>query len=219
MSRPSNQSAQRYPLTGIFGVEANVRLLRELSRHGGRLSAPDLAARAGLARASAWRALAGLEKAGIVASEGSERTRLYRLRGEHSLSAVISDLFEAEETRFASIREILRFEAYRLGALAVWIYGSVARGEDRPDSDLDIVFVAGPDEQDRAANAFREALVEPAERLGFVPSVTGLSLGDIERLSDERDPWWAGVVADATAVMGPRPDELAARLRRGRAAA
>jgi predicted nucleotidyltransferase len=219
VSRPTKESAQRYPLTEAFGAMANVRLLRELSRHGGRLSAPDLAARVGLARASAWRALASLEKVGVVASEGSGRTRLYRLRGEHPLSVPIADLFEAEEARFASIRETVRSEADRLGALAVWIYGSTARGEDRPDSDLDIVFVAGSDEQDRAANSFREALVESAERLGFAPSVIGLRCGDIERLSGERDPWWVGVVADALVVMGPRPDELAAKLRRGKTAA
>lgn len=219
MTRPSDQSVQRYPLTEIFGAVANVRLLRELSGHGGHLSAPDLAARTGLARASVWRALANLEKVGVVASDGTGRTRLYSLRGAYPLSALITGLFDAEEARFASIRETVRSEATRFEAVAAWIYGSVARGEDRPDSDLDIILVAGADKLEQAANAFRDALVEPAERLGFSPSVTGLGYADVERLSGERDPWWMGVVADALVVRGPRPEELAAKLRRARTAA
>ena len=49
MARSSPQSAQRYPLTTILGTDATVRLLRELARHGGQLSAPDLMRRSGLA--------------------------------------------------------------------------------------------------------------------------------------------------------------------------
>jgi len=219
VSRSSHQSSQRYPLTAIFKAEANVRLLRELSRHGGQLPAPDLAVRTGLARASVWRSLAMLENTGVVASEGSGRTRLYRLRAEYPLAALIAGLFAAEEARFAAIREALRTAAGQVGAVAAWIYGSVARGEDRPDSDLDILLIVEPEELEGSVTAFREALLEPAERLGFAPSVVGLSHSDIERLSRERDPWWVGVAPEALVVMGPRPEEFAARLRRAKTAA
>ena len=108
MSRPSAQSAQRYPITTIFGTEANVRLVRELATHGGQLSGPDLAVRTKLARASTWRALLSLEKTGIIESTGSGRVRLYNLRTEHPLSVAIAALFEAEEMRFAAIRDAVR---------------------------------------------------------------------------------------------------------------
>jgi uncharacterized protein len=36
-------------------------------------------------------------------------------------------------------REVLRAAARRHGAEAIWLVGSVARGEERPDSDLDFL--------------------------------------------------------------------------------
>jgi hypothetical protein len=68
-------------------------------------------------------------------------------------------------------------------------------------------------------DATRMALAAPAATLGFVPSVVGLDPDDIRRLARDHDPWWLGVVADAIVLAGPRPDELATRLRGGAVAA
>ncbi|HWK44246.1 MAG TPA: nucleotidyltransferase domain-containing protein [Stellaceae bacterium] len=221
MARSAAQSTQRYPLTTILGAEANVRLLRELSRHGGQLSAPLLVARSGLGKTSVWAALATLEGIHIVASAGTGRARLYRIRTDHPLFAPLDALFDAEEARFTAIREAVRSAASGSGpgVLAVWVYGSVARGEDRPDSDLDVAVVAQPAELARIVDALRDALLVPGEKLGFVPSVIGLDPDDVERLSRERDPWWTGVAADAMVLLGSRPDEMARWARDGEAAA
>ena len=215
MARSSPRSAQRYPLTAILGTEANVRLLRELFRLGGQMSAPLLAARSGLARASVWTGLAALEAMGIVACAGTGRTHLYSIRADHPLSGCPGGLFEAEEARFAAIRDAVRSAAAANGpdVIAVWIYGSVARGEDRPGSDVDIAVVSTAAERARVVDTMRETLAAPAAKLGFVPSVIGLDPDDIRRLAREHDPWWRGVVADAIVLAGPRPDEFAARLR------
>src|SRR5689334_20727353 len=73
-------------------------------------------------------------------SAGTGRTRLYSVRTEHRLAAPLDALFAAEEDRFTAIRETIRSVASGcgLGVLAAWIYGSVARNADRPDSDMDI---------------------------------------------------------------------------------
>jgi len=221
VARSSAQSAQRYPLTTILGTEANVRVLRELFRHGGQMPAPALTARSGLAKASVWAALAALEATGVVASAGSGRTHLYCVRADHPLAASLGALFEAEDCRFAAIRDTIRAAAIGAGpgVIAVWLYGSVARGDDRPDSDCDIAVVAEPPERARIADAVREALAVPAATLAFVPAVIGLDPADVERLSREHDPWWAGLTADAVVLLGERPDDLAAKVRRGRTAA
>ena len=128
MAHSAAQSIQRYPLTSILGTEANVRLLRELSRHGGQLSAPSLVARTGLGRTSVWVALTTLKEMRIVESAGTGRAVLYRIRTDHPLHAPLGALFEAEEARFAAIREVVQSAASESGpgVLAVWIYGSVA---------------------------------------------------------------------------------------------
>src|SRR3954471_9946896 len=147
MARSAHQSAQRYPLTFILGMDAGVRLARELARHGGQLSAPDLVRRTGLAKASVARGLEVLVEAGIVGTAGTGRSVLHRLRPEHPLTPALAALFEAEERRFQAILDGARSAAESVGPglVALWLFGSVARGEDGAESDLDLALVAEPE--------------------------------------------------------------------------
>jgi predicted nucleotidyltransferase len=210
MARSSAQSAQRYPLTEILGTETNVRLLRELSRHGGQLSAPSLVSRTGLAKASVWAGLAALEWTGTVSVVGTGRARLYSLRADHPLKGALDALFDAEERRFEAVLDAIREAGRRCGSavVAVWLYGSVARGEDGSASDLDIAVVAVDDAVEAVRDAIRESLRPAGERLGFTPSVVGIGTADPVRLSRQRHPWWNGIVRDAVVLLGPSPDSL-----------
>ena len=60
------------------------------------------------------------------------------------LRAPIEALFEAEEERFDAIRQAIRQAVTRCepSPIAIYVYDSVARGQDKPDSDLDIPIVA-----------------------------------------------------------------------------
>src|SRR6185295_5950129 len=105
------QSAHRYPLTTILGSEANVRILRELSRHGGQLSAPSLVSRTGLAKTSVWSGLEALVAAGVVMVAGSGRARLCSPPSGRPLRTAPDALFEAEEGRFDAILDAVRAAA------------------------------------------------------------------------------------------------------------
>ena len=213
MPRSSPQSAQRYPLTWLLGTEANVRLLRELSRHGGQLSAPSLVARTGLAKTSVWAGLAVLEAAGAISVAGSGRARLYRLRPDGPLRAPLDALFAAEEQRFGAILAAIRdaARAVRPAPLAVWLYGSVARGEDGPGSDLDVAVLGARALPQAAVDAMRDVLRAAGDALGFTASVVGLSVADVARLAGAGDPWWVGLVRDAVVILGPRPEDAVRR--------
>jgi predicted nucleotidyltransferase len=149
------------------------------------------------------------------------KARLYRINDRHLLAASLNALFEAEAARYARIREAMSAAVYTIqpSVLAAWIYGSVARGEDRLGSDLDLAVVAPAADLEPAEHAVREALAVSGEELGFVASVVGLDPDDVTRLSDQKDPWWAAVVADALVVLGPRPEELARQLHHRTASA
>jgi predicted nucleotidyltransferase len=211
MTRSAAQSAQRYPLTEMLGSEANVRLLRELSRYGGQLSAPDLVSRTGLAKATVRIGLMSLERAGVVSVAGSGRAHLYAVQARHPLYAALDSLFEAEERRFEAVLQVIREAAHGCGPelVAAWLYGSVARGEDRLGGDLDIAVVASEDALEMTLAAMRGALRPAGEAFGFAPSVVGLGTNDVARLAGTQDPWWAEIVRDAFVLDGPRPDELA----------
>ncbi|TPN35419.1 nucleotidyltransferase domain-containing protein [Mesorhizobium sp. B1-1-6] len=141
---------------------------------------------------------------GIVSSEGTGRARLYRFNHKHPLGASLEALFEQEGLGYSNILTVIAdvVSAVRPNVLAAWIYGSVARGEDRPDSDLDIAVVSSSEKLESALQEIREGLRPHGEALGFNLSVVGLTVEDVARLSSRGDPWWKGVEADAFAVVG-----------------
>lgn len=217
MARPTPDSSIRYPLNGILGAESNIRLLRELCLHGGYISATHLAERTGLARNSTWNALNSLLQYGLIVEEGTDRSRLFRFNSEHPLAGSIGQLFKAESKRLHNIFEEIKAGGKKLSSriVGMWLYGSVARREDHPGSDVDIGLIAGPDDLAEIVEAVREHLREAGERLFFLPNVVGLDFNDVERMARDDDPWWKSCVADAFVMLGKRPEDVAQELLRG----
>lgn len=215
MARTNAQSAIRNPVDLIFGVDSNVRVLRVLARHGGLLSAADISQRAALSKSSTRLGLLSLEESGVIVAEGSGYSRLYRLNAEHYLADHIRRLFDVEDQRFAAVIEAVKDSACNKAPLVegLWIYGSVARGDDRLGSDLDVAVVADAGDLAAVVETIRDSLAAHSGRLGFAASVVGLDLSDVARLAGDRDPWWANAVADAIVLSGRRPEELAALAR------
>jgi predicted nucleotidyltransferase len=217
MAKHRQQSVLRYPLTVILGSVANVRTLRELVRHGGELSAPSLVKRTGLAKASVRQALQILETMKIVETLGAERSRLFRVQRKHPLAAALDELFQEEERRFEAVLSAIRVATDRcVGLTAAWLYGSVAQGEDRETSDIDIAVVGEPEAIPLIEQTLREALVEAEERLAFRASVVAIDTRDVLRLAAENDRWWTGLADASLGIVGDPPDVLLERLKRQR---
>jgi predicted nucleotidyltransferase len=214
--RPAHQSFLRYPLNVVFDTPANVRVLRALARHGGMLSASALVGASGLTKPSVLSALRQLNETGTVEIHGSDRQRLYRLNEASSLASIVNTLFMAESERYGEVIKAVRTSAEKSGAEAAWIYGSVARGEDRPESDIDVVVTGRSDKASDITAAMREGLLLAGRLLGFSASVIGIDDNEIKRLERERDPWWLGLRRDAIVVMGPAPEPYLDKLRRKR---
>jgi predicted nucleotidyltransferase len=203
------QSHVRYPLTAVLGSAGSVRMLRALVSDRSPQSAPHLARMTGLSPQGARLVLDALARQQLVKVHGTGRALLYALDESHVFAHALIALFQEEQQRWeqlmATIREVLarRGSAVR----AAWLYGSVARGEDTPSSDLDIaLLVAGS----AVADQVREDLMplEDAQRLRI--SVTALTPRELAALP-EHDRWWSDVVRDARVLKGSAP-EAAKRL-------
>lgn len=210
--RATPQSFLRQPLSSVLAYPGNVRVLRELAQHGGELSATTLVDSTKLTRPSVLAALEQLAQQGYVEALGSSRLRLYRINHRHPLVPVLSALFAAEHERFHAVMDAIRAAADDAGVTAAWLYGSVARGEDGPDSDVDVVVVDASGNARSATAKVREALHEKQDTLRFSASVVGLDRADIVRLASENDPWWVDIAKDAVPLVGPDPVSLASRL-------
>jgi predicted nucleotidyltransferase len=129
---------------------------------------------------------------------------------------VLSDLFREEEQRFDAIVGKVReaAEDCRPSLVAAWVYGSVARREDRPSSDLDIAAVATPDNAPAVEYRLREALLAAENELVFRSSVVALDTDDVMQLATQNDPLWVALRNDAMAILGESPEILLQRLSR-----
>ncbi|WP_315858300.1 helix-turn-helix domain-containing protein [Rhizobium leguminosarum] len=215
MARSEPQSAMRAPLDTVFGVDSNVRVLRVLAPHGGPLSSSDITRRAKLSKTGTRQGLISLEECGAIVTEGSGHSRLHRFNHDYYLAPQIKALFGAESVRFEKMLDAVRLSAGEQtpDLSSLFVYGSVARGEDRLGSDLDIGLVARQDVLAGIVEKVRENLRQSSRSLCFTPSVVGLDLDDVSRLDRDRDPWWNSMLEDAIVLQGARPEDLAARVR------
>ncbi|MFC1539854.1 nucleotidyltransferase domain-containing protein [Gemmatimonadota bacterium] len=211
MRQPSTPSSAFYhPFDAILGTIARIRILRELCVHGGELSTSILAERAGLSRFGASNAISDLVAHGVVRPVGLGRSVPYALNLEHTLAIPLMVLFQAEAQRVDTILQIVRDAAERmdLKPSAIWLYGSVARGEDTAGSDIDLAVINYHGDADSMAALLREALDEVADP-SITISVISLSGSGIDELEDQKSDIWEQIQTDAITVFGSPPEVVA----------
>lgn len=129
------------PLNVIFGAPSHVAILRALVQAGRALTGREVSRAAGVAQRAGLEGLARLEAAGVVRRTPAGRAFIFDLRREHRLVAAgIVPLLEVEGEFRAEVFIRLR-NALEKHVVAGCVFGSTARGEDTPESDLDILLL------------------------------------------------------------------------------
>lgn len=198
------QSHVRHPLTAIFGSPGNVRVLRNLVADRSPQSAPQLARLAGLTPQGARLVLDTLAGQQLVRIHGSGRAQLYVLNESHPFASALIALFQEEQQRWERLLSTIRECLAKRGTAvrAAWLYGSVARAEDTPRSDLDIALLVYSSE---VADQVREDLMPVEDDQQLRISLTALTPKELAALPDD-DRWWSDVVRDARVLKGPAPE-------------
>ncbi len=208
------QSFLRYPLSHVLANGSNVRVLRCLTQQRQPLAVSQLARLTGLAPQSVRNVLSELSNQGLLRTLGEVRSRVHDLRTEHPLAPILRALFDAEKSRWdeflARLQGVLEDSP---GVQAAWLYGSVARGEDRPGSDVDLALVVADREDDRVG-LLRERLAEFGLEQQAAVSVVVLAPEDLQELARKDSAWWQQVRKGARTLRGEAPESLHERLRR-----
>lgn len=134
-------------LAGLLGSEVRARLVVHFVVHpASRMSTRALARRTGVpGKRSLELELARLEGLGLLVRERAGREVLVSRSGDHPRWAALAALVQ-EYAPALVLRDVL---AGIPGVEAAFVFGSSARGDARPDSDLDL-FVYGDAISDRA---------------------------------------------------------------------
>lgn len=207
-SRP--QSHLRFPLTQLFASGGHVRVLRALIAYGAPLSVAQLAADCGLSTRGTRFVLESLVSQGMVSVLGQPRSQLYSVAQQHPLAGALNALFQHERGRWETVQDALRqalasWKEVRSG----WLYGSVARGEDGPHSDVDVLLVM-KENGIEASNRVRDAVQALGDTLSMHFSTVILTPEELAA-THEGGPWWSDVVRDAKVLKGLSPAKEFAR--------
>ena len=185
----------------LFGTsEVRRRILAAFYAAPGLVTHPrELARRIGHPSQVVGRELGRLEHAGILASESVGRARRYRVNPDSPIAAEVRGLVLRTIGADAQIATALGGVA---GIEEAWIFGSHARGTDRPTSDIDLLVIGAVD---RAA--LSEQLVQVEQELGRDVNVVAYTRAELDDLTSAGDPFIADVMASPRtrlAVMGDR---------------
>jgi len=209
------ESFLRHPTSTLLATPGSVRVLRELLESEQPLAVRALAERTRLSAQGVRNSLDALRRGGIVEQLGEGRSRLFRPDVGHPLYLALGSLFHAEAERFTTVMEALRtaMETLVPEPMGAWIYGSVARGEDVADADLELAVVTADGDVDTPIGRLREVLgpIQDLQRVWI--SVVGLSPQDVRRLAGG-DRWWKKATDPHLTIFGRGPEELAEELQR-----
>ena len=134
-------------LDDVLATRGHVRVLRALDAlpEGFAVSARDMARRADVAHNRTSEVLTKLTEIGLTRVQRAGRADLYQLNRGHLMYGAVHDLFEQEAAIQFALQKFLRRRLAKLGRVReAYIFGSVARGESRTGSDIDLALVIPP---------------------------------------------------------------------------
>lgn len=185
------------PLDYIFAARSQVAVLRVLLDSAQGLTGREIARQAEMNHQACLQSLTRLEKLGLVRRQRGGSTHLFAMNREHELVAKgILPLLRVERDFGRQIIRMLKRDFEGM-VLAGGIFGSVARREEAPESDLDICFVVASAAEREAAHArVNESAPTLWKRFGVRVSPTILTKTELKRRYAKKDPFLKGMLAD-----------------------
>jgi predicted nucleotidyltransferase len=134
-------AAFRRPLDPVFAAPSHIAILRALLDSAEGMSGRQVARLAEINHQACAVALGRLEELGVVTRQGSGQSQLFRLNREHRVvQGLLVPLLRGERAIFLQALQRIGslLAGHRVRAL---VFGSAARGEERRDSDLDLLLI------------------------------------------------------------------------------
>ncbi|NCQ35951.1 hypothetical protein GW813_12955 [bacterium] len=193
----------RRPLDEIFAAPSHVAILRALLDSAQGMSGREVGRTAGVSHVAAGRALSRLEDCGVIERLGSGKTQLLRLNTSNMLvTELIRPLLLREREVYAQLLEVVR-TAFTGTDATVVLFGSAARHEESPDSDLDL-FVIVPAGKRRTA--MQEAAADLAADIGRRFGVRATPLVEtryeVRQRARREDPLLTALLREGVTLVG-----------------
>lgn len=197
------------PLDGVLSSRAKVSILRVLCQSPAPLNGREIARRTGLGQPHVWSVLRDLTSLGLLTARDLGRAKAYELANpDGPLVRELRQLFRAEDQRYTELLQNL--SAGVPGLVSLILFGSEARGEAKPGSDTDLLFVVTEKTEELEARV-RDNCSRLAEWYGLALSWHLADLGEVRDWSAGGDELWRSVLTDGITLTGKPVRELEPR--------
>lgn len=201
------------PLDGILDSKSKIRILRFLCRKGGEWSGRRLAAELSMNPVTAHRALRELREATLLDFRKTGSSFSYSLRDSHTLvRGVLRPLFEGEALALDHLADLLREQIQknlRTEVVSAAIYGSLARGEEQPTSDIDLfVLVRSAEAKRKTQEVFERSWQTLSAEFGNSLAVYVNLIGEARDKRRRRLPLLENILRDHRLIWGKPLEEM-----------
>jgi predicted nucleotidyltransferase len=201
-------------LDEVMGSRAKVRVLRALLPLAAPVSGNEARLLAGiLSKSGMQAALDELTALGILERDETRRIQFFRVNRDHDLIGPLTALFDAESKRINNLQEVLREVldggAVREHTLSIILFGSNARGDALPTSDLDLLAVTEVRSQvERVLEVLIDAIPDVQRRLGLRISPLVMEKARVQERYRDGDLLMKNVLSDGRRLYGAHFHEI-----------
>ncbi len=194
-----------HPLDRLLTTRSRVAVLRYLVLTGVELSGRQIARALGVSPKPLNEVLTGLADEGVLVRRTVGKTHLFRINRDNILvSELLLPLFEREHKMLSVALEEV-FTGLEGRVRSAVLYGSVGRGEEGPDSDLDLLIVT---EDAAVPKILEDRAVDFLKRYGNILSPLVITLNELRHRYLEGDEFLREALAQGQVVFGESPLEL-----------
>lgn len=193
----------------LIGSKTAIRVVQALIRYPGKVfTVRKLAATANVSISETAATVQQLEKYGILKIQPVGRSYLLTLNENgHILNKVLRPLIRAEQSTLDALVSTLKANLDSAIIRSAVIFGSVAAGKEREDSDIDLLIISNNFE---AASAIVSKTQDQVS-LGFNSRLSPMIMDEKELLKKKDDRLVRSIVSNHVAIAGIDLKELLAR--------
>jgi len=131
-------------LEEVFGTGERVKVLRVLARYPKEFTSRELSGYCGVSVRGVIDILTLFERYGFIKSRRVGKSILWKINEDNYLTkSLILPTFEVEGGLVDCLKRKISAMVGKSPVLKAVVYGSIARGDERPDSDIDLLLVVG----------------------------------------------------------------------------
>ncbi len=187
-------------LEQVFGNKGSISVLRSLVRHKGRVfTIRRLAEDADISHTEAAATIRDLEKLGLVHVQPVGKAHQISLnKKSYLLNKIVEPIFAVEQNTLKQVISILKKDLVSKKIISAVIFGSVARNEEKEDSDIDLLIISN--DYDVAIGIVSKVVEEIF--LGFHTAVSPIIFSEKQLLSKQKGDLINSIIKDHILIAG-----------------